>query len=387
MTYQQPWETGYAPKAAPPEPDSRISEIDPQNPFENTLENPEYRMDYRRTLPQILLPGYQIPLFPERDERKAIRKSFNTAGFWIFMSCVLEQVLFLVLMLVIFLCMGVSPGQYLFGLSDKAQAYFQNSSLLIALNGLLFSVLNTSIALIGCRRMRIAPRSLFQTKDLRAGTAIRYIITGISLQCVAGLAYTALESIFSVSDQLAEADFSYFQSGKSIIATMLYTCILAPVTEELLYRGFLMKTLSRVGCRFAIIVSALMFGMAHGNISQMMLGVLVGLFLGKIDMRHKSLLPSILVHMGINTTSRILNLLQYYSDSSLGTLLLGLSGMFYYAIALLGIIFWFWKERKQPLPYPTQKQCTRNRIFWSSPWLLTAFGLLIILTIYNQLAA
>lgn len=157
MTYQQPWETGYAPKAAPPEPDSRISEIDPQNPFENTLENPEYRMDYRRTLPQILLPGYQIPLFPERDERKAIRKSFNTAGFWIFMSCVLEQVLFLVLMLVIFLCMGVSPGQYLFGLSDKAQAYFQNSSLLIALNGLLFSVLNTSIALIGCRRMRIAP--------------------------------------------------------------------------------------------------------------------------------------------------------------------------------------------------------------------------------------
>ena len=101
MTYQQPWETGYAPKAAPPEPDSRISEIDPQNPFENTLENPEYRMDYRRTLPQILLPGYQIPLFPERDERKAIRKSFNTAGFWIFMSCVLEQVLFLVLMLVI----------------------------------------------------------------------------------------------------------------------------------------------------------------------------------------------------------------------------------------------------------------------------------------------
>ena len=280
--------------------------------------NPEYRMDYRRTLPQILLPGYQIPLFPERDERKAIRKSFNTAGFWIFMSCVLEQVLFLVLMLVIFLCMGVSPGQYLFGLSDKAQAYFQNSSLLIALNGLLFSVLNTSIALIGCRRMRIAPRSLFQTKDLRAGTAIRYIITGISLQCVAGLAYTALESIFSVSDQLAEADFSYFQSGKSIIATMLYTCILAPVTEELLYRGFLMKTLSRVGCRFAIIVSALMFGMAHGNISQMMLGVLVGLFLGKIDMRHNSLLPSILVHMGINTTSMILNLLQYYSDSSLG---------------------------------------------------------------------
>lgn len=349
--------------------------IDPQNPFENSMENSEYRTDYRRILPQILLPGFRIPLFPERDERREIRKRMNIAGFWMLLGMLAPQILFIVAELIILALMGVSFSSLRDTGAVDAEFYISESSILIALNGLLFAVINTAAALLGCYSAKIKPRSLFSARRLKVPTMLRYIVTGIGLQFVAAIVYLIVEQLFAQNGvELSEADFSFFESQKSLIATFMYTCVLAPVTEELLYRGFLLKTLSCVSVRFGIVVSALMFGLAHGNVSQFLLGFLVGLFLGKIVTRHNSLAPSILVHMGINTMSMVLSLVSEWGDTSLLTALVSL---FYYGVAIVGIIFWFWKERPQPLPYPTQKQVARNRIFCSSPWLLIAIAVQI----------
>lgn len=360
--------------------------IDPQNPFENPLENREYRTDYRRILPQILLPSFQIPLFPDQMERRAIRRRMNAAGLGAFLSSLAPQFLFALVELIVLAMMGISMSDYLSGNVAEALHYFESSSILIALNGLIFAATNTTTALCGCRSLRIAPRSLFQSERLKAGTVLRYIVTGIGLQFAAGLIYIVVQYFFAKNGvELSEADFSYFQSAKSTIAVVLYTCILAPITEELLYRGFLMKALSCVGVRFGIVVSALLFGLAHGNISQFLLGFLGGLFFGKIVARHNSLVPSILVHMGINCTSTLLNLLSEKATGTIGAGITAIVVLLYYGVAILGLVFWFWKERRDPLPYPTQKQATRNRVFWSSPWLLAAFALnigLILLSIW-----
>jgi hypothetical protein len=182
-------------------------------------------------------------------------------------------------------------------------------------------------------------------------------------------------------------DFSYFQNGKSILVTFLYTCILAPVTEELLYRGFLMKTLSKVSVRFGILTSALLFGLMHGNLTQCVLGVMVGIYLGKIDTRHNSLLPSILVHGSINTFSMLLSLTEEVGTGVFGTALLSFLAILYYGIALTGVIFWFVTERKQPLPYPTQKQAVRGRTALTSPWLLVAIVFEFALMLMYEFAA
>lgn len=369
-------------------PSAPQPQIDPQNPFENSLENTAYRTDYRRTLPQILLPGFEIPLFPEQEERRAIRKSMNTAGLGVFLSCLVAQMLFEILMMVILILMGGSVMDYFSGGASDALTYFQNSSILISLNALVFSVLNVTVALLGCRSMRIPARSLFQTQEFTAGKAVQYMVIGIGLQCVAGVAYSILSWLMSQNGmEMTEVDFSYFSSAKSTIAVALYTCILAPVTEELLFRGFLMKTLSKVSIRFGIVVSALLFGLMHGNVGQFLLGALLGIFLGKIDVRHNSLLPSILVHAAVNTMSFMLSLGQEFLAEGIGAAVLSILLLAYYAISLVGVIFWFLKERKHPLPYPTQKQATRTRVFWSSPWLLAAIALQLGVLILNELAA
>lgn len=363
--------------ASPSSPESSASKlIDPQNPFDNVLENKKYRTDYRRILPQILLPGFQIPLHPEREERRAIRKNMNAAGLGVFLNCLLNQLLFeLLALMILFLMNGVAN----FG-EGRFTAYqvLQSSSSFMALHSVVFAGLNVTTALLGCRYMHIPVRNLFQTQDFTAGKAVKYMAIGIGLQCIAGMVYQLVSWIMEQNGtELVETDFSYFQSGKSIITTMLYTCILAPITEELLYRGFVMKTLSQVSVRFGIVVSALLFGMMHGNLNQFMLGALVGLFLGKIDVRHNSIFPSILVHMAINTNSVLLSFMQELLTGEIGVLIFNLISFFCLAIALIGVIFWFLTERKEPLPYPTQKQATRNRVFWSSPCLLAAFALLL----------
>ena len=116
------------------------------------------------------------------------------------------------------------------------------------------------------------------------------------------------------------------------------------------------------------------------------LGVLVGLFLGKIVIRHNSLTPSILVHIALNTSSTLISVLLALLPENIGNVAILPLEFVVLALAVMGIAFWFGKERKEPLPYPTQKQATRNRVFWSSPLLLLAFAALLGLMVYYAMA-
>ena len=114
--------------------------------------------------------------------------------------------------------------------------------------------------------------------------------------------------------------------------------------------------------------------------------MLVGLFLGKIVIRHNSLTPSILVHIALNTSSTLISVLLALLPENIGNVAILPLEFVVLALAVMGIAFWFGKERKEPLPYPTQKQATRNRVFWSSPLLLLAFAALLGLMVYYAMA-
>ena len=92
------------------------------------------------------------------------------------------------------------------------------------------------------------------------------------------------------------------KTGLGIAIMTIYSCLIAPITEELFFRGTLMKIFSKSNQRFGIVISAVFFGLAHGNLPQFMLAFLLGLFLGHIDMRHNSIVPSVVVHIFINST-------------------------------------------------------------------------------------
>lgn len=76
----------------------------------------------------------------------------------------------------------------------------------------------------------------------------------------------------------------------------LCIAILAPITEEILCRGLILRTLMPYGKRFAIVASAFLFGMLHGNILQIPFAFLVGLVLGYVAAEY-SIAWAMVLHM------------------------------------------------------------------------------------------
>ena len=76
----------------------------------------------------------------------------------------------------------------------------------------------------------------------------------------------------------------------------LYMCIFAPIAEEILFRGLILRTLQPYGRKFAIFTSAFLFGIFHGNLVQSPFAFVVGLVLGYTAMEY-SILWAMVLHM------------------------------------------------------------------------------------------
>lgn len=93
----------------------------------------------------------------------------------------------------------------------------------------------------------------------------------------------------------------------------LAICILAPLVEELVFRGAILRVLLE-GCQkhwVAIVISALLFAIIHANPIQMPHAFLMGLLLGWMYYRTRSVIPGILVHWVNNTVAYAVYNLKY----------------------------------------------------------------------------
>ncbi len=84
--------------------------------------------------------------------------------------------------------------------------------------------------------------------------------------------------------------------AEGIFIAVLSTAVLPAVLEEIVVRGIVMQPLRRFGDKFAIVASALIFGIMHGNMVQIPYTVVAGLFMGYLAIATGSLWPSIILH-------------------------------------------------------------------------------------------
>jgi membrane protease YdiL (CAAX protease family) len=109
-----------------------------------------------------------------------------------------------------------------------------------------------------------------------------------------------------------EAMFERMMS--SGVASVVSTCLLAPVLEEMLFRGLFLRSFLHQYSRWrAIWISAAIFGLAHMNVYQFFVGLAIGVLLGWIYERSRSLWPCILLHGAYNSA---LTTLQFTGSST-----------------------------------------------------------------------
>ncbi len=80
----------------------------------------------------------------------------------------------------------------------------------------------------------------------------------------------------------------------------LAICIITPLAEEIVFRGAILRTLLTMFDRrwhwVPILLSAVIFGVAHGNSAQLIHAIPMGMLLGWLYYRTDSLVPGVILH-------------------------------------------------------------------------------------------
>lgn len=87
--------------------------------------------------------------------------------------------------------------------------------------------------------------------------------------------------------------------------SLIFIIVIAPVIEEILFRGVVLKPLEKYGKLLAIVISSLLFAIYHGNIIQGIYAFICGLLLGFVASEY-SLKYSVILHIFNNLISTII---------------------------------------------------------------------------------
>lgn len=147
------------------------------------------------------------------------------------------------------------------------------------------------------------------TVSLSFGKMLVYMVISISLMAIGALigqavnAFIEMISGITVYNGVEDMVQSY---GKFEI--ILAAVIIAPITEELLFRKLLVDKLSRFGTKFCVVISGITFGVFHGNFYQFFYGVALGMLLAYIYCVHGKLRYTIILHALINLLGSVVSL-------------------------------------------------------------------------------
>ncbi len=81
-----------------------------------------------------------------------------------------------------------------------------------------------------------------------------------------------------------------------LFVNLIFTAVLPAVCEETAHRGMLLKGSTAFGQKYAIIISALLFGLMHMNIEQFFYATIIGLFMGYLSVICDSIYPAMIIH-------------------------------------------------------------------------------------------
>lgn len=90
---------------------------------------------------------------------------------------------------------------------------------------------------------------------------------------------------------------------------LILISVLGPIFEEIFFRKFLIDRTIKYGARISIILSAVIFGFFHGNLSQFFYAFLLGGFFAYVYIRTGKIIYTIILHIIVNLMGSVVSLL------------------------------------------------------------------------------
>ena len=121
--------------------------------------------------------------------------------------------------------------------------------------------------------------------------------------------------------------------------TIIYAIILGPILEELCFRGVTYGLLDKAGLKpgLSILISSLLFGAMHLILVQVLYAAFLGMFLGYLRYKYRSIKITIFAHILFNFTGTYVSLFieEHFAPSDAVMLILGGIAMFVLVAAIV----------------------------------------------------
>lgn len=305
------------------------------------------------------------------QERKSLKKqyfgTFGRAMVHCIGSFVLAQAIFLIM----------SFGGYEFRYTDDGTAIVD----------WLYNIAGSIPSIIFCIGIflfdkctgHVPARDYFRTDRISSASVLSFFgmvmfAYGAALICQALL----INGMFSIGispiseDYLTEEELSPLYLAVSFVTT----AILAPIAEELMFRGVILRRLSKISQSFAIFMSALIFGLMHGNFVQTVLGIFLGIVFGYAAVKTGSLILPIAGHIFVNTAAMTNSFAEYYiGEDAASTYWMILIGGF----MVIGTITFIVLLSKHMISFPQYNEYHKKRTF---PIIVTCVSFWLMMCIY-----
>ena len=185
------------------------------------------------------------------------------------------------------------------GITDPAALTQEVLRLVFACTGQITLISNLAVLVI------LAAFFLLRKKNpLReAGAIPAPLSTAAAAAGLAPILYLLVTVILSLLPEAwleSYAEASAALNDNSLIM-VLASVVAAPIAEEIIFRGLILSRLKRAMPGWlAVVLSALVFGLCHGQPVWMAYAFVLGLFFGLMAHRSGSILPSLLAHFIFN---------------------------------------------------------------------------------------
>ena len=158
------------------------------------------------------------------------------------------------------------------------------------------------------------PRTATNFKDVLGSLVVGFGICGIS-----GLWIMLAEQLPSLQKSVEAMNAGAENiAGGNAFGTFMIAVIAAPVVEEILFRGIVLRSIRKFSPVWAsILISSVLFGVYHLNIVQAAYATLMGIAAGILYEKKRNLLFPILVHFANN----LITMLQGFAPSEVNELI------------------------------------------------------------------
>ncbi|MBQ9862250.1 MAG: CPBP family intramembrane metalloprotease [Clostridia bacterium] len=194
-----------------------------------------------------------------------------------------------------------------FGLLQGVQLWANTHEKLMLVNMMIYvvclAVPAVAVALIGGYR-----RNPFASKRVSGGVLGVGVVGGMAISIFANVAASWIMSwltAFGVPEP--EMPDMLQPTLISLALNIVATAVLPALIEEMIFRGYVLGILRPHGDGLAVVLSAVLFALFHGNVLQIPFAFILGLVLGYLMVQTDSIWPAVLLHFSNNLMSVLLN--------------------------------------------------------------------------------